>query len=187
MREAYLNWAARWRVPLSFGVAAAYFVLAQPTPRLLAAGAAIAAAGIVLRAWAAGYLRKGEVLATAGPYAHLRHPLYLGSAFITAGLAVAAGRVWLGLLLVALFVALYVPVLLREEAELRARFSDSYARYAAAVPRLLPRLRPSAIGGDAAQRFNWQLYRRNREYNALLGYLAALLVLYLNWKIRYGE
>ena len=185
MREAYLNWAARWRVPLSFGVAAAYFVLAQPTPGLLAAGAAIAAAGIALRALAVGYLRKGKALTTAGPYAHVRHPLYLGSAFITAGFAVAAGRVWLGLLLVVVFAALYLPVMLREEAELRVRFSDSYARYAAAVPRLLPRLRPSAIGDDEAQRFNWELYWHNRECRALVGYLAALLLLYL--KIRYGE
>lgn len=185
MREVYLNWAARWRVPLGFGVAAAYFVLAQPIPRLLAAGAAIAAAGIALRALAAGYLRKGEALTTAGPYARVRHPLYLGSAFITVGFAVAGGRIWLGLLLVGVFAAVYLPVLLREEAELRARFSDSYASYAAAVPRLLPRLRPSSIASDEPQRFDWELYWRNREYNALAGYLAALLLLYL--KIRYGE
>jgi len=185
MREAYLNWAGRWRVPLGFAGAAAYFVLAQPTSRLLAVGAAIAAAGIVLRALAAGYLRKGEALTTAGPYAYVRHPLYLGSAFITVGFAVAGGRLWLGLLFAGVFAALYLPVLLREEAELRARFSDSYARYAAAVPRLLPRVRPSLVGSGEPQQFDGKLYWRNREYNALLGYLAALVFLYL--KIRYGK
>ncbi|MFQ5817969.1 MAG: methyltransferase family protein [Terriglobia bacterium] len=178
MRDAYLSWAARWRVPIGFVVAAAYLWLARATPVSLAAGAAIAAVGIGLRAVAAGYLRKGEALARGGPYAYVRHPLYLGSAFIVAGFVVASGRVWLGLALVGIFVALYVPVLLREEAELRARFPSDYAAYAAAVPLLFPRARPG-LPGRSGERFDWGLYWRNREYNALAGYLVMLFLLYL--------
>lgn len=177
------DWAARWRVPVGFAVAAAYLYFAQPTPALLAAGAAIAAVGIALRAVAAGYLRKGEGVAQSGPYAYIRHPLYLGSAFIVAGFAVAAGRAWLGLGMVLFFLALYLPLLGHEEAAMRARYPAEYAAYTAAVPRLFPRSRPGVLG-QASARFNWGLYWRNREYNALAGYLGMLLLLWL--KIRYG-
>jgi protein-S-isoprenylcysteine O-methyltransferase Ste14 len=176
--ESYLAWAARWRVPLGFLLAAGYFYFAQPTPQVLLAGAALAAVGIVLRALAAGYLQKGQGLSRSGPYAYVRHPLYLGSAFLVAGFALAAGRLWLAAVLAAFFAAVYLPVMLREEAEMRAGFPSEYAAYAAAVPRLLPSLRRPAGGGGGA-RFEWRLYWRNREYKALLGYVAALALLYL--------
>lgn len=181
MGEAQFAWAARWRVPAGFAVAGVYLYFARPTPVALAVGAAIAAVGIGVRAVAAGYLRKGEALARGGPYAYVRHPLYLGSAFVVAGFALAAGQAWLGLLLVAVFIALYVPVLLREEAEMATRFSTAYEAYAAAVPRLLPRVRWGGHG-RSEERFSWRLYWRNREYNALAGYLAMLLLLYLRMR-----
>lgn len=183
MRDAHRDWAARWRVPIGFAMAAVYFYLARPTPGLLAAGAVIAGIGIGLRAASAGYLRKGEAVARGGPYAYVRHPLYLGSAFIAFGFAVAGGRALLGALLVTVFVALHVPALLRDEREMRTRFPGEYAAYAAAVPRLFPRARP---GFDrSGERFSGDLYWRNREYKALAGYLAALLLLY--WRMRYGS
>ncbi len=175
--ENYLAWAARWRVPLGFLLAAAYFYFAQPTPQLLLRGGIIAGVGLLLRGLAAGYLRKGEGLSRSGPYAYVRHPLYLGSAFITAGFALAGGRFWLAVVLAAFFAAVYLPVMAREEAEMRAAFPSEYAAYAAAVPRFFPTLRRRA-GGHGA-RFDWRLYWRNREYKALLGYLGALAVLYL--------
>src|SRR4051812_44106105 len=36
-------------------------------------------AGLFVRSWAAGTLRKRRELATTGPYAWIRHPLYFGS------------------------------------------------------------------------------------------------------------
>lgn len=183
MRDAYLKWAARWRVRLGFVVIVPYLYFARPTPLSLAVGAAVAAVGIALRAAAAGTLRKGEALTTAGPYAYVRHPLYLGSAFLVVGFAIAGRRTWLGISLLAIFVTLYLPVLLREEAEMHARFPADFAAYAAAVPCLVPRMSSRRFRGGG-ERFSWRLYWRNREYNALAGYLAALLVLFL--RMRYG-
>lgn len=51
---------------------------ASPVPLLLALGAIVALLGVATRAWAAGTIRKGHVLATLGPYARVRNPLYLG-------------------------------------------------------------------------------------------------------------
>ena len=86
-----LRWAARWRVPLGFLLGVAYLVFCRPTVKLLIAGGAVAAAGVAVRAYAAGHLAKNQSLAMSGPYAYTRNPLYLGSALMGAGFAVAGG------------------------------------------------------------------------------------------------
>src|SRR5438270_686531 len=88
----------RWRVPLGFACAALFFLLSRPRLLTLAIGGAVAVMGLALRAWASGYLRKNDELATSGPYAHTRNPLYLGSFLIGLGFSIAAGRLYLGLL-----------------------------------------------------------------------------------------
>ena len=82
----------RWRVPLGFACAALFFLLAQSRPWTLVVGGLIALPGLALRAWATGHLRKNDALATTGPYAYTRNPLYLGSLVIGLGFTIAAGR-----------------------------------------------------------------------------------------------
>src|ERR1700756_3353774 len=88
--------ATRSRVPLGFAFAAAYVWLARPTWASLLAGFAIALVGIVVRALASGHIRKNAALATTGPYAYTRNPLYLGSIIIALGFIVAARNLWIG-------------------------------------------------------------------------------------------
>src|SRR6478672_8559266 len=133
--------ATRSRVPLGFVFAAAYLWFARPTWPSLLAGFAIAAAGIVVRALASGHIRKNAALATTGPYAYTRNPLYLGSIIIALGFVVMARNVWIGLGAVAMFAFIYLPVISAEEKYLRATF-PGYDRYAKEVPRLFPRLTP---------------------------------------------
>jgi protein-S-isoprenylcysteine O-methyltransferase Ste14 len=180
MDSRYSAWAARWRVPLGFALGAAYLIFCRPTLNLWIAGGAVAAAGLALRAYAAGHLAKNESLATGGPYAHTRNPLYLGSALMGAGFALAGGSWVLGLVLMTVFAAVYWPVIRREEEFLRREFGDAYERYAQSVPILLPRFRKGAGVGE----FQWKLYRKNREYEALLGYLAAMIFLALKIWLR---
>ena len=78
---------ARLRVPLGYVLGAGALWLASPTPRSLAAGAAVGAIGEALRIWAAGHLEKGREVTSSGPYALTRHPLYAGSTIIGAGIA----------------------------------------------------------------------------------------------------
>ena len=66
--------------------------LARPTSRSLAIGGAMALVGEALRIWAAGHLEKGREVTRSGPYRLTRHPLYLGSAIIGVGVAIAAAR-----------------------------------------------------------------------------------------------
>ena len=172
----YGAWAARWRVPLHFVAAVLVVAFARPTWTLLLAGAVLVLLGLVLRAWAAGHLRREAPLTVSGPYAHLRHPLYFGSAFIAAGFALAGGRPWLAGVLVLYFVLFYVPVMRREERERQAR-SELYAAYAAQVPAFLPWRR--AFRGPAANaKFDLGVYWRNREWRATLGCAALWVLLY---------
>jgi protein-S-isoprenylcysteine O-methyltransferase Ste14 len=178
MDSAYAAWAARWRVPLGFLLGIAYLVFCRPTVKLLIAGGAVAAVGLALRAFAAGHLVKNQRLATSGPYAHTRNPLYLGSALMGAGFAVAGGSWMLALACLVLFAAIYWPVIRREEEYLRREFGEVYDSYAQRVPLLLPRFRHPAGG----ERFQWKQYRKNHEYEAFLGYLAFMI--FLAFKIR---
>lgn len=170
--------ARRIRVPLGFAFAVLYFWLAKPTWSFLGLGLLIVVPGIVIRALASGHVRKNEALATAGPYAYTRNPLYLGSLVIGIGFAVAARSWWIGVGLVAMFVAIYLPVIRSEEAFLRETFLefDEYARH---VPRMLPRITP--YGENTGNAFSLDLYRKHREYNALVG--SALIVLVLLGKL----
>lgn len=174
--KRYADFVARLRVPCGFLLAAAYIWLADPTRRSVAAGLPLAALGILLRAWAAGHLAKNQRLATTGPYAYVRNPLYAGTLLAAAGLLIASRRIELAALFATVFAAIYLPVIELEEQHLRKLF-PSYAAYAEHVPMLWPRLRPYSRGG----RFQWTLYRRNQEYQALAAFVAAGA--FLVWRV----
>jgi hypothetical protein len=122
-------------------------------------------------------VRKNEALATSGPYAYTRNPLYLGSLLIGIGFAVAARRWEVGVGLVIMFFAIYLPVMRNEEVFLRQHFPE-FDEYAQRVPRLFPRLAyASKAGNEVSSAFCLDLYLKHREYNALVGALAMMAVL----------
>jgi protein-S-isoprenylcysteine O-methyltransferase Ste14 len=170
--------ARRIRVPLGFVFAVLYFWLAKPTWRFIALGAILIVPGLLIRALASGHVRKNEALATSGPYAYTRNPLYLGSLLIGIGFAAAARSWWVGAVLVLMFFAIYLPVIRDEEAFLRQRFPE-FEGYARQVPRMFPRIMRTSNVEKTAGGFSLDLYWKHREYNALLGALAmsaALLI-----------
>jgi protein-S-isoprenylcysteine O-methyltransferase Ste14 len=145
---------------------------------MLIVGGAVSVIGLLIRAWAAGHIRKNDALATSGPYAHTRNPLYLGSFLLGLGFTIAAARWELALVFIALFLGIYLPVMRVEASTLAGLFGESYVGYARAVPLFLPRLTPYR-NGEERKSFDAQLYFRYREYRATLGLLIAwgLLVL----------
>jgi protein-S-isoprenylcysteine O-methyltransferase Ste14 len=165
---------SRLRVPTGYLLGILVLVLARPTLASLAAGGAVGLAGEALRLWASGHIDKTRALATGGPYAHTRNPLYLGSLVMAVGVAVAAASAWAALAVAVYFVAFYPSVMGEEAGYLRARFPQEYAAWAAAVPLFLPRLTPA---GPRATSFAWQRVRLNREWRTALALpaLAALL------------
>jgi protein-S-isoprenylcysteine O-methyltransferase Ste14 len=172
--KPYADFVQRLRVPSGFLFAALFVWLARPRPATLLWGLPLAAAGLALRAWAAGHLRKNLQLTTSGPYGWLRNPLYLGTLLAAAGCVAAAARPELALLAAAIFFFVYTPVIEQEEQHLRNLF-PAYDDYARRVPLLIPR-RPAA---PSPVRFDPDLYRANREYKALAGFLAVYAFLIL--------
>ena len=176
--KRYADAVARLRVPGGFVLVAAFAWLSQPTPGSLALGIPISAAGLWLRAWAAGHLEKNQRLATSGPYRCTRNPLYLGTLLVAAGLAAASRSVVLAALFAAVFLLIYLPVIELEEQHLRELFPE-YEGYAQRVPRLIGMPR---AGGGAGGRFRMRVYLRNQEYQALAGFILGALLLV--WKSR---
>jgi protein-S-isoprenylcysteine O-methyltransferase Ste14 len=170
--------ARRIRVPMGFAFAVLYLWLARPNLVFMALSLVLVVPGLWLRAYASGYVKKNAELTTTGPYAHTRNPLYLGSMLIAFGFALAARSMWIALALVVLFAVIYIPVIRSEEAFLRSAF-PGFNDYAARVPRLLPRLRAARTLEGTRGEFSAALYRKHREYNALIGAVAIYVALAL--------
>lgn len=181
MDKDFSAFVARWRVPFGFALGVAYLVFAQPTAPLLIAGSIVALIGLGVRAYAAGHLEKDRNLATGGPYAYTRNPLYLGSLLIGIGLVLAGAQWVLGVVFVIFFLVVYGPVMRREERRLRRHFGEEFDAYAAAVPLFFPRRKPLKT---SPTKFEWNRYRRNREYEAALGYLVGVIFLVVKILLR---
>jgi protein-S-isoprenylcysteine O-methyltransferase Ste14 len=165
--------ARRTRVPLGFLFAAFYLWRARPEWRSLALGGAVVALGVFLRAMASGHVQKNQQLATTGPYAYSRNPLYLGSIIIAIGFAIASRDVWVAIAIILFFALIYVPVIRSEEVFLRQHFAE-YENYTRRVPRLLPK---TVSFSGLTSGFSRELYSQHREYNALIGAAAMLAAL----------
>jgi hypothetical protein len=167
--EAYDKAAARlarWRVPLGFACAGIVLWLARPTPRALAIGGAIALVGEAIRIWAAGHLEKGSEVTQSGPYQLTRHPLYLGSAIIALGAAVATAHPGAMFVIGAYMIATILAAIRHEEAGMRTSFGDQYDAYAES--RAQPVERPFSLARAL----------KNKEHKAVAGLAVVAAILW---------
>jgi protein-S-isoprenylcysteine O-methyltransferase Ste14 len=141
--------------------AALLAAVGKPSATSIAIGLPIAIAGELVRCWAVGYsgvTTRGDrveapQLVSAGPYAHVRNPLYVGN-FITAlGFAIAyTGKnnvaAKLGLIggSLAAMLAVYATIVPHEENFLRSEFGAAFDAYCERVPPIVPRLEPAPGG-----------------------------------------
>ncbi len=174
--KPYADRVAKLRVPGGFVLIAAFLWLSDPTIPSMTIGIPLAILGLALRAWAAGHLEKNMTLTDSGPYAWVRNPLYIGTLTVAAGLAVAARRWELDVLFAIVFLLIYLPVVELEEQHL-ANLFPAFSEYTGRVPKLIPRV-PS---GSATKQFRWSVYKKNEEYQALIGFAVAIAV--LAWKV----
>jgi len=166
---------SRLRVRLGHLAGLLAIYMAQPTPEWLWVGTLLALVGEGVRIWASGHIEKTQSLATGGPYAHTRNPLYVGSVIMAMGLAIAAASGWT--LAIALgYLAVFYPAVIHQEAAfLAGKFPEAYREWARHVPLFLPRLTP---GGPRSTHFTWSRVRVNREWRAMLAIPAVLALLY---------
>ena len=155
--------------------------LAVPTPALLAVGASMTALGLLIRAWAAGTIHKERELTVTGPYAYTRNPLYVGTLCVGLGFSVAGGHwVWPALFLT-FYAGVYGRTMAGEAVLLTEMFGERFEHYAANVPALVPRLTPYRPAWVQGGGFTLARYKRNREWEALLGAVAGFAFLSLKW------
>jgi protein-S-isoprenylcysteine O-methyltransferase Ste14 len=133
----------------------------KPSALSVTLGLPLALAGELIRCWAVGYsgvtTRGDEVeapdLVTAGPYAYVRNPLYVGNFITAAGFAIAftgkngrAARWSLILGSLTAMAAVYATIVPHEERFLRERFGEDFDRYCERVPRVIPQIEPAPDG-----------------------------------------
>jgi protein-S-isoprenylcysteine O-methyltransferase Ste14 len=144
-------------------------------------------AGLVLRAWGTGHLIKNDRFIVTGPYAHVRHPLYLGTILVGVGFSLMFGG-WTSLAAMCAvlpwFSLLYFPRKERlESARLESLYGPVFRSYREQVPALLPRLRPwkpnSADFEQFETRLHWTFacYDNNNELGTLLAVLVGMMAL----------
>ena len=167
----------RVRAGYTAGALALYF--AEPTRDSLVLGGALGIVGELVRIWASGHIEKTHRLATGGPYAHTRNPLYVGSVLMALGFLVAASHpisVTVGIA----YLLVFYPFIIREEAKfLRGKFPDQYHDWARHVPLFFPRLSPA---GPRESKFQISRLLANHEWRSVLG--LVLLGAFMVWRLR---
>lgn len=169
---------SRYRVQLGFGFAVPALLLARPTTRSYLAFLPVVLAGLALRTWARGHLDRAERVCTGGPYARVRHPLYVGSFLMGLGVTLMALPWMVAPLYAIVFIAMYLPKAMREEDYLALRFGPSYAAYATVVPAVVPHFRLDA-GESPPSEFQWRRVRRHREWRTWVGVVVVLVSVWL--------
>lgn len=183
-------WRERYRVRIGFIFALVFLWRAQPRNLvLLVLGLLIALLGVLIRQWAAGCVKKMDELAQEGPYALVRHPLYLGSFLAASGFILSSSSfsfvlskpyldrtLFFWCFLWILVDSIYLPKILKEEADLNLKFKCSYTEYAERIPRFFPaQFKWSDLNFNT---FNWVLWKKNKEFYSLIGYLIFCIILF---------
>ena len=125
------------------------FMTRHTDPEIILLSLVIILAGQLWRCWAAGTITlyrgetvKAEVLATSGPYALMRNPLYFGNFLIGLGWSIISGQTALILFLTS-FIILYVLIIIPyEENFLLSKFGHDYEKYCERVGMFFPKKFP---------------------------------------------
>ena len=145
-------------------------------------GLAIALLGLGIRIGTIGlqYIIRGgkdhqvfaDRLVTGGLYSHVRNPMYLGNAFLLAGIAIASNSWVFAVGGIAIGVAVHVGIIGAEENFLSGKFGSEYEDYRRRVPRLVPRLAGLGRTFAAADHFDWGRVI-DREFMAPVDWVSA--------------
>ena len=164
-----------WRVRAGLLGIILVAILVDPNGSSLIAGFAVCLPGLLLRAWAAGHLRKNEELTVSGPYRGTRNPLYLGNLVIGLGIVVASRSIWV-LSIVTVYFLLFYPLIIRMEVDkMRNLFPREYPDYSQKTSLFFP-FRWSSSPSQK-RKFSWELYLKNTEWRALLGTIIFWLIM----------
>ena len=179
---AFVDWIARQR-----GAQAANWQYHA----IFAVAALFCFASALLRTWGTAYLNPEVMvdkrlhttrLVADGPYRYLRNPLYFGNILLGIGFGMMASRIGFVILVLGLIV-FDCRLIFREEAGILATQGESYRAYCAAVPRLMPAMRPRLPSGGTKP--NWGGGFLGEAFMWLLAASVVAFAITLSLKIFY--
>jgi protein-S-isoprenylcysteine O-methyltransferase Ste14 len=145
-------------------------------------GLLIAVLGLIIRVvardWKANRSHLG--LVKTGPYAIVRHPMYVASYLSGAGLCIIMGNLYFGIGFSLLYILVHVKIARREERSLIETFEDEYKAYRANVPAVIPN--PVKLAGKILTGKPWVSSKKSailREIGTICGFLTGALLLEL--------
>ena len=150
-------------------------LLGKYEPVLFAIGAGIAAAGAAVRMWASGYVMKNKELATNGPYAYVRHPLYVGNILLLFGFSVASAQGWSFVLMAALLWFYYPPTISYEDNKLHDIFGEEWVAWSKNIHALIPTFGDKA--GDVKSSWSFKKSLMQNAEPVIVVYLIGCLYL----------
>lgn len=139
------------RQVLGILLAVLFAAVSRPVPWALYLTTVIVVLGVAVRMWASGFIMKNEQLATNGPYALVRHPLYTGNILIVYAFVGASGVWWTFVVATAFFLFYYPTAIEYEDRKLSEIFGDAWQAFANNTPALMP----SFGGHDRDLGGNW--------------------------------
>lgn len=142
-------------------------------------GIILMAAGLLVRFWASGFISKSRTLATSGPYAYTRNPLYLGNFILGLGIVIISNNLWLILYYIITFMILYIGTIREEQKVLEEKFGKAYLEYTSCVPMFLPSAK--AWSKSEKKSFSIRQSFKNGEFIRIFGFLLLILSLAL-WR-----
>ena len=137
--------------------------------------------GEAIRLWSHGYLRKAKELATDGPYAYVRNPLYVGNFLIGLGFSVIIWNPLVVALYTSGFLAVYWITIKGEEQRLSVKFKDQFQDYIKHVPRFIPHFIP--YSKRSYSKFEFHRITGHGEQITIFAIINSLLFLYLRQEI----
>jgi len=162
----------RARIPASILMGLAILVSARPTQSSWLIGLAIIVIGEALRIWASGHIHKSAKVTTTGPYALIRHPLYLGHFLVAMGFCTVADSIYAFIIVTVSFFIIYMPTWKNEEKNLINLFGDTYVNFMENTPALFPIRWSSNIFSGS---FSWALVSQHREWKHAAGLLTGVI------------
>ncbi|MBU2540877.1 MAG: isoprenylcysteine carboxylmethyltransferase family protein [Candidatus Omnitrophica bacterium] len=133
--------------------------------------------GLFLRSWANGYAIKLEKLTTSGPYAFVRHPLYLGTILLVLGFIIMLKIYYLGTLFFLIIIGVYYRTIKKEEQMLEQKFKHRYIDYKNKIPAIVPAVSPYREG----EKWSFSLKRliKSQEYKLFLWMIILVIAFHL--------
>lgn len=169
-------------------------LFAKPNGPTYSVGCGFVLLGEFLRYWGVAYAGSltrvtGGVgapeIIVAGPFAHVRNPLYLGNVLLYIGIGIASNALfpWLVLMAAVYFAFQYYQIVLLEEGFLRSTFGGAFEDFSKNVPRFVPRLTGYKNEAQAHQRPDWFAAVRS-EKRTLQALCLVLILLSALWFLR---